>query len=51
MAEAEQHFHEEEQYEGDGMEHEGAGDDGHEENADVSLSEALFVTYAFYSLM
>lgn len=36
MAEEEQQFHEEEQYDEDGMEADGAGEEGHEDATDVS---------------
>jgi len=39
MAEEEQHFEEQEQFEGDGMD----ATDGHEENADVSQLQPLHV--------
>jgi hypothetical protein len=41
MAEEEQQFHEEEQYEEEGMEADGAGEEGHEDAVDVSCMVVL----------
>jgi hypothetical protein len=59
MAEEEQQFHEEEQYEEEGMEADGAGEEGHEDAVDVSITTALaafqlhvllvmYISYSFY---
>jgi hypothetical protein len=47
MAEEEQQFHEEEQYDEDGMEADGAGEEGHEEATDVSGPAVLPVSDAY----
>jgi hypothetical protein len=48
MAEEEQQFHEEEQYDEDGMEADGAGEEGHEDATDVSCGAITAVADASY---